>query len=136
MNYLKSTKTEELEQLTENSLSNIKNFFLKTYQNIKKMESTKKTFLAGLGMGVIIGASFGITATIGVVSSYLKGRIIPKTEIVQEGCIAPNRLEIECKKPLDEYGRPPTLMRIDGLPYPYYILKEIDNKPMLLPYPD
>ena len=97
------------------------------------MEIPKKTLLACLGIGVIIGSSLGITATIGVVSNYLKGRIIPKTEIVQEGCIAPNRLEIECKEPLDEYGLPPTIIKINGFPCDY-ILKEIDKKPVLLPY--
>lgn len=95
------------------------------------MEATKKTFLAGLGIGVIIGYSIGVITTVNIISDYLKGRIIPKTETIQEEYIAPNMLEVECNKPLDKPVRRPTIKRVDGL---LYILKEVNNKQVLIPY--
>ena len=55
---------------------------------------------------------------------------ISKTEQVQQGYIAPSKLEIECKD-LDGNGEPETIMRIGDKPY---LLREVDGKPVISAY--
>jgi len=55
---------------------------------------------------------------------------IPNTEQVQQGYIAPSKLEVECKD-LDGNGEPETIMRIGDKPY---LLREVDGKPVLSAY--
>lgn len=55
---------------------------------------------------------------------------IPKTDEVQQGYIAPSKLEIECKD-LDGNGEPETIMKIGDKPY---LLREVDGKPVISAY--
>ena len=61
-------------------------------------------FFLGLGVGLAIG-----------VNGYrmFSSEVIPSREQVQQGYIAPNRLEIQCKD-LDGNGELETIMRIGG----------------------
>ena len=55
---------------------------------------------------------------------------IPKTEQVQQGYIAPSKLEIECKD-LDGNGEPETIIKIGDKPY---LLREVNGKPVISAY--
>jgi len=55
---------------------------------------------------------------------------IPQIEQVQKGYIAPSLLEIECTD-LDGDGEKQTILRVGDKPY---LLKEVDGKPVLLPF--
>ena len=62
--------------------------------------------------------------------AYIISNKIPKTKQVQQGYIAPSKLEVECRD-LDGNGEPETIMRIDDKPY---LLREVDGKPVLSTY--
>ena len=62
--------------------------------------------------------------------AYISSNKIPKTEQVQQGYIAPSKLEIECKD-LDGNGEPETIMKIGDKPY---LLREVDEKPVISAY--
>ena len=55
---------------------------------------------------------------------------IPMIDEVQQGYVAPSKLEIECKD-LDGNGEPETIMRVGDKPY---LLREVDGKPVLSAY--
>ncbi|MEM4260264.1 MAG: hypothetical protein QXG00_03435 [Candidatus Woesearchaeota archaeon] len=57
-------------------------------------------------------------------------KTIPEINKVQQGYIAPSKLEIKCKD-LDGNGEPETIMKIGDKPY---LLREVDGKPVLSPY--
>ena len=77
------------------------------------------TLLFGVG-GVLCGSAIERYNT----------KVIPKTNQVQQGYIAPSRLEIECED-LDADGIPQTILKIDDVPY---LLREVDGKPVLSAY--
>ncbi len=78
------------------------------------------------GMLGMIGAIAGFTINTAITNK----NYIPKTKQVQQGYIAPSKLEIECKD-LDGNGEPETIMRIGDKPY---LLREVDGKPVLSDY--
>jgi hypothetical protein len=67
-------------------------------------------------------------------SAVIGGRLlyntIPPNSQVQQGYIAPSKLEIKCED-LDQNGKPETIMKIGGKPY---LLREVDGKPVLSSY--
>ena len=80
---------------------------------------------------VAIGAIAGWTALMGMnIYDGINSKQIPKVEQVQQGYIAPSKLEIECKD-LDGNGEPETIMRIGDKPY---LLREVDGKPIISAY--
>lgn len=84
--------------------------------------------MAGLWVGVLliaIGQSNNISSYFGA-----KQKTIPQVEQVQQGYIAPSKLEIFCKD-LDGDGNPETLMRVGDRDY---LLREVDGKPVLSAY--
>jgi len=83
------------------------------------MDGLSKYFM-GFGLGVALGVSLGI-------SSINK---IPNNSVVQNGFIAPSRLEITCTD-LDRNGELETVMNIEGKSY---LLREVDGKPVLSDY--
>ncbi|MBS3169997.1 hypothetical protein J4210_05935 [Candidatus Woesearchaeota archaeon] len=85
-----------------------------------------KQYVLGLALG--IGVVLGANALTGY-SPFVKHRI-PQTKQVQQGYIAPSKLEVECRD-LDGNGEPETIMRIDDKPY---LLREVDGKPVLSAY--
>src|SRR3989344_5318827 len=62
--------------------------------------------------------------------NHYSGRIIPSTAQVQEGSIAPSRLEIKCQD-IDKNNVPETILQIDDK---RYLLREVDGKPVLSTY--
>ncbi|MEA3329985.1 MAG: hypothetical protein U9Q06_04550 [Nanoarchaeota archaeon] len=78
-------------------------------------------FAIGLG-GAIAGNLIG--------DAIANRSYIPRTEQVQQGYIAPSKLEIECKD-LDGNGEPETIMKIGDKPY---LLREVDGKPVISAY--
>ena len=101
------------------------------------MDRDKKKKLKELGCGglvALLGLSFygSLIGLLGLSCYKVSSRrnsIGGKCE-VQQGYIAPSRLEIECKD-LDQNGELETLMRIDGKPY---LLKEVDGNPVISDY--
>jgi len=75
------------------------------------------TLILGVGVGF-----FG--------RSYFTENKIPKIEQVQQGYIAPSKLEVECRD-LDGNGEPETIMKIGDK---QYLLREVDGKPVLSSY--
>ncbi|MCD4760131.1 hypothetical protein K8R33_04560 [archaeon] len=88
---------------------------------------------------------FGKKLTLGLVAGYLlimgaylgkycekeySGRSIPSERQVQQGFIAPNKLEIQCKD-LDGNGEPETIIKIGE---ESYLLRDVDGKPVLSAY--
>ena len=65
-------------------------------------------FFLGLGVGLAIGVLNGMNGY-----RMFSSEVIPSREQVQQGYIAPNRLEIQCKD-LDGNGELETIMRIGG----------------------
>jgi hypothetical protein len=91
--------------------------------------SNEKYLIGGLG-GIFVGLGIVLLANgITGYSPFVKHRI-PQTEQVQQGYIAPSKLEVECKD-LDGNGEPETIMRIGDKPY---LLREVDGKPVLSAY--
>ena len=70
-----------------------------------------KQYVLGLALG--IGVVLGANALTGY-SPFVKHRI-PQTKQVQQGYIAPSKLEVECRD-LDGNGEPETIMRIGDRP--------------------
>jgi len=73
-----------------------------------------------------------VTATILSIhmDNWLGPKEIPSGDKVQEGFIAPGKLEIKCKD-LDKDGEPETIMKIGNQ---QYLLREVDGKPVLSLY--
>ena len=86
---------------------------------MSKIPSWYQAIMYVLGIGV---GFFG--------AGYFTANEIPKTEQVQQGYIAPSKLEIECKD-LDGNGEPETIMNIGDKPY---LLREVNGKPVLSAY--
>jgi hypothetical protein len=87
--------------------------------------SNLKTYLIGVGLGLALGAVNGIN-----IYKMASDRVIPSQEQVQQGYIAPSKLEIQCKD-LDGNGEDEVIMRIGDKPY---LLREIDGKPVISAY--
>lgn len=72
-----------------------------------------------------------IAGELGYFSGKLHERLttnaIPDQEVVEEGYIAPNRVEVLCYDH-DSMGLPETEVRIDGRPF---LLREVDGDPVL-----
>ncbi|MEK6863593.1 MAG: hypothetical protein AABW53_02755 [Nanoarchaeota archaeon] len=90
--------------------------------------SDYKSYFIGLGAGLVLGATVALNA----ITCYEIGssRQIPRQEYVQQGYIAPSKLEIECKD-LDGNGELESIMKIGDKPY---LLREVDGKPVLSAY--
>jgi len=82
----------------------------------------------GKAMRIIVPIVLGLS--IGENINYYTSNTIPRTDEVQQGFIAPSKLEIECKD-LDGNGEPETIMKIGDKPY---LLREVDGKPTLSAY--
>ncbi|MAG24627.1 hypothetical protein CMI47_03520 [Candidatus Pacearchaeota archaeon] len=94
------------------------------------MKEYNKGFLMGWG---ITACATMITPTIDLVSSIVRGvnhNIVPDIVDVQEGYVAPSRLEVGISD-LDNNGQRETMVRVDDKPY---LLMEVDGKPVLLEY--
>ena len=90
----------------------------------------KEKYLIGGLYGMVVG--LGIISLVDGITGYsplVKHRIL-QTEQVQQGYIAPSKLEIELKD-LDGNGKPETIMKIGDKPY---LLREVDGKPVLSAY--
>lgn len=61
---------------------------------------------------------------------YSTANTIPSANKVQQGYIAPSKLEVQCTD-LDGNGEPETVLKIGGVPY---LLREVDGKPVLSLY--
>lgn len=83
------------------------------------------SYLIGFGLGSAFGALNGINGY----RNY-SDRVIPSQEQVQQGYVAPSKLEIQCKD-LDGNGEDEVIMRIGDKPY---LLREVDGKPMISAY--
>ena len=87
--------------------------------------------VSSVWQSVAIGAIAGWTTLMGMnIYDRINSKQIPKVEQVQQGCIAPSKLEIECKD-LDGNGEPETIMKIGNKPY---LLREVDGKPVISAY--
>ena len=80
-----------------------------------------------IALGILVGS---ICAIFGTYLTHRNDNLIPKTEQVQQGYIAPSKLEIKCKD-LDENGEPETILRIGDKSY---LLREVDGKPVISAY--
>jgi hypothetical protein len=93
----------------------------------------------GANRGIITGSLVG-ALTFAMVSLGLRcatgsqiadrSRVIPCIEQVQQGYIAPSKLEIQCKD-LDGNGKPETIMKIGDKSY---LLREVNGKPVISAY--
>ena len=86
-------------------------------------EESSGGFIKRTILGIIVG--FGIANSM----KYYAVNKIPNCE-VQQGYVAPSRLEIKCED-LDKNGKPETMMKIDDQ---HYLLREIDGNPVLSAY--
>jgi len=93
--------------------------------NKGKIYETRLHPLVCLGLGILVGAANGIS-----IYTTISNRLIPSQSIVQEGYIAPSRLEVDCQD-LDGNGEDETTLRIDDKSY---LLREIDGTPELSTY--
>ena len=84
-----------------------------------------KSVMKNVVLPVVLGFSVGTS-----INHYAFTNKIPGTDKVQQGYIAPSKLEIECED-LDGNGEPETIMRIGDKPY---LLREVDGKPVLSAY--
>lgn len=83
-------------------------------------------------IGGIIGTitGFVLGTSIGLVTANSSARLIPRIEKVEQGYIAPSKLEIQCKD-LDGNGIPETIMKIGNKSY---LLREVNGKPVISEY--
>ena len=88
--------------------------------------SKDKYLIAGMLLG------FGTALLSNAISGYspFVRHGIPQTEQVQQGYIAPSKLELECRD-LDGNGELETIMKIGDKSY---LLREVDGKPVLSAY--
>lgn len=89
------------------------------------MDSQLKTYLLGIFWGLQISLYIGI-----LVDSWVPNKTIPNQSKVQQGYIAPSKLEIECKD-LDGNGELETIIRISDKPY---LLRTVNGKPVISRY--
>ena len=87
-----------------------------------------KAAIMGVAGVVFMGGFLGYIA--GISRLEASGRIIPLYTQVQQGYIAPSKLEIQCID-VDGNGELETIMKINNKSY---FLKEIEGKPVLLSY--
>lgn len=84
-----------------------------------------------IGLYLLVGTTLLLTYAIGEDANQFHRIIIPRTEKVQEGYVAPSKLEIECKD-LDKADGQGFPVKVDGTPY---LLKCGENgKPVLSVY--
>ena len=88
-------------------------------------DSIFKIVMKTVVLPAVLGFSVGA-----LVNHYAFTNKIPRTDEVQQGYIAPSKLEIECED-LDGNGEPETIMRIGDKPY---LLREVDGKPVISAY--
>jgi len=93
-----------------------------------KMEKNKEADLSG-GMGFVFGLALGAIAC-WVGYSNLSDRVIPLDKEVQQGYIAPSRIEVECKD-VDGIPGEETYIKIDDKGY---LLIEEEGKPLIADY--
>jgi len=86
---------------------------------------TAKSNLICYGLGIAVGALTGIG-----IYKMTSDRVIPNSDRVQEGFIAPNKLEIECRD-LDFNGQQETILKVGDKSY---LLREVDSKPIISAY--
>ena len=82
-------------------------------------------------VGILSGVALTMMATAivdGATGAY--SRRIPRIEQVQQGYIAPSKLEIECED-LDGNGELETIMKVGDKSY---LLREVDGKPVISAY--
>lgn len=85
-------------------------------------------------MNTLYGFGAGVLAAL--VGNYVSGwspfveHRIPQVEQVQEGFIAPSKLEVKCRD-LDKNGESETYVQIGEIPY---ALRMVDGKPVLSKY--
>ena len=85
-----------------------------------------------LGFGFIVVGTY-IVAMVGVMAGLAFGaglNRLPRDSQVQEGFIAPSKLEIKCED-LDGNGKKETIMKVGN---DSYLLMEVDGKPVLSRY--
>lgn len=85
-------------------------------------------------IGAVLGGFLGVAGVL--LATYLNDyspfvkHIIPQIQEVQQGFIAPNKLEVKCED-LNGDGLPETIIQIGK---DNYFLKEEDGKPVLVGY--
>ncbi len=77
-----------------------------------------------------IGGTLFVTTVICLRDVLQNIRYIPRSEDVQQGYIAPSRLEITVDD-LDRNGELETVLHVDKIPY---LLREVEGKPVLSAY--
>ncbi len=90
----------------------------------KGLSESDKSFYYGATLGfvaAVVGSAFSN------VYSGLNRKIIPNIEVVDEGIIAPSRLEIEMGN-YNNSSTQETIVKVDEVPY---MLREIDGEPVL-----
>lgn len=90
-----------------------------------KITNKQKIYLLLMGAFFLSGFQLGFK-----VSDIYQGNTIPNQSEVQQGYIAPSKLEVECRD-LDGNGERETIIKIDSTPY---LLKEINGLPTLSMY--
>ena len=97
----------------------------------------KLLIIANLTMGVDLRLAIGGTilcTAVYAIGGYSIGKDvgnkIPEVEKVQQGYIAPNKLEVECKD-LDGNGELETIMKVGDKSY---LLKDVNGTPVLSEY--
>jgi hypothetical protein len=85
-------------------------------------EDTKLVICGALGMIAGLG--------LGAYLHFSDPRVIPSKSKVQDGFVAPSKIEILCGD-LDKNGEPETLMKIGTK---HYLLREVSGKPVISTY--
>ncbi len=91
-------------------------------------EDTKEAF----GGCAMLIALLGISGAVGYwLGRTPSNRVIPEVEAVQDGFVAPSRLEVSVQD-VDGNGEPETILKINSRPY--LLMYNKDRQPRLLAY--
>ena len=107
-------------------VNNRKVYKVNIYPNLKanKMNAKQKIYLVGIGMGTALGFTLGLGYHV------ISSKTIPNQSQVQQGFVAPSKLEIFCED-LDHNGKSETYMKVGE---DRYLLREVEGKPTLSAY--
>jgi len=94
------------------------------------MEDYEKRYQEGHKRNLAFLVTWMIGCSLGAGVTYSVNKIIPRTEQVQQGYIAPSKLEIECKD-FNGDGKPETIMKIGEKQYSLRYDK--DGEPIISP---
>lgn len=87
--------------------------------------NTGLDFKTGIATGVVGAATLAC-----IIDASFPKKYLPNVENVQQGYIAPSRLEVKVQD-LDRNGELETVLHVDKIPY---LLRELEGKPVLSAY--